>query len=302
MATSDSVGMPTPDSRTLDTVLGTDTTWLCAFRRLSRRVLLFHKHTTLSLRIVPKTPRPSHRQAVPSLRDHAPILDFDALDPIEHDHISYVVILVRVLEECENCHGGQSRKTHTEWQKFKKLIPAMRIKVQTLTKPKPKRTVVGQRPSPPSESLSVLPSPRRAQGVHRPIRDSTSTLPDMKSDTSNHIHLQRVYKTRGEEEKQAFKNHLRAPSSSTCSSRTHTRCRYSGTNGGALSIGTRLGWALVTSPKETSTHLALSALSALEGNGAGSPPTVELLRREVQSIVSYGVELPEELDHAIGEL
>ena len=39
----------------------------------------------------------------------------------------------------------------------------------------------------------------------------TSTLPDMKSDTSNYIHLQRLYKTRAEEEKQAFKSHLRAP-------------------------------------------------------------------------------------------
>lgn len=39
----------------------------------------------------------------------------------------------------------------------------------------------------------------------------TSTLPDMKSDTSNYIHLQKLYKTRAEEEKQAFKSHLRAP-------------------------------------------------------------------------------------------
>ena len=39
----------------------------------------------------------------------------------------------------------------------------------------------------------------------------TSTLPDMKSDTTNYIHLQRLYKARAEEEKQAFKSHLRAP-------------------------------------------------------------------------------------------
>lgn len=39
----------------------------------------------------------------------------------------------------------------------------------------------------------------------------TSTLPDMKSDTHNYIHLQRLYKTRAEEEKQAFKNYLRVP-------------------------------------------------------------------------------------------
>jgi len=33
----------------------------------------------------------------------------------------------------------------------------------------------------------------------------------MKSDTANYIHLQKLYKTRAEEEKQAFKSHLRAP-------------------------------------------------------------------------------------------
>jgi len=57
-----------------------------------------------------------------------------------------------------------------------------------------------------------------------------------------------------------------------------------------------------SSPKETSTHLALSTLSNLEGNSARSPPTLELLRRHVQSIVGDGVELPEALNHAVGEL
>jgi hypothetical protein len=33
----------------------------------------------------------------------------------------------------------------------------------------------------------------------------------MKSDTHNYIHLQRLYKTRAEEEKRTFKSHLRVP-------------------------------------------------------------------------------------------
>lgn len=33
----------------------------------------------------------------------------------------------------------------------------------------------------------------------------------MKSDTHNYIHLQRLYKTRAEEEKQTFKSYLRVP-------------------------------------------------------------------------------------------
>lgn len=36
----------------------------------------------------------------------------------------------------------------------------------------------------------------------------TSTLPDMRSNTANYIHLQKLYKTRAEEEKTAFKEIL----------------------------------------------------------------------------------------------
>lgn len=35
----------------------------------------------------------------PALRDHALALDFDAMDPTEHSHIPYIVILVRALED-----------------------------------------------------------------------------------------------------------------------------------------------------------------------------------------------------------
>ena len=39
----------------------------------------------------------------------------------------------------------------------------------------------------------------------------SSTLPDLKSDTAYYIHLQQLYETWAEEEKQVFKRHLRAP-------------------------------------------------------------------------------------------
>lgn len=60
--------------------------------------------------------------------------------------------------------------------------------------------------------------------------------------------------------------------------------------------------ALDSSPKEASTHLALSALFTLEETRSGSPPTIERLRQQVQSIVGNDVALPEVLDDAIGEL
>jgi amyloid beta precursor protein binding protein 1 len=37
----------------------------------------------------------------------------------------------------------------------------------------------------------------------------SSTLPDMKSDTNNYIHLQKLYKDRAEEEKETFKSILK---------------------------------------------------------------------------------------------
>lgn len=39
----------------------------------------------------------------------------------------------------------------------------------------------------------------------------TSTLPDMKANTSSYIHLQKLYKTRAEEEKAIFKSFLKVP-------------------------------------------------------------------------------------------
>ncbi|KAI9570941.1 hypothetical protein HD554DRAFT_2169743 [Boletus coccyginus] len=116
----------------------------------------------------------------------------------------------------------------------------------------------------------------------------TSTLPDMKSATSNYIRLQRRYKTCAEEE---LKSHPRAPVDDTL------------VDWGALDRDkTALTDTLVSSPRDTSTYLTLSALFTLKGNSADlAPPTVEHFRREVQSIVGDGVELPEELDRAIGE-
>jgi amyloid beta precursor protein binding protein 1 len=39
----------------------------------------------------------------------------------------------------------------------------------------------------------------------------TSTLPDMKANTNSYIHLQKLYKTRAEEEKAIFKSFLTVP-------------------------------------------------------------------------------------------
>jgi len=57
--------------------------------------------------------------------------------------------------------------------------------------------------------------------------------------------------------------------------------------------------ALQTYPKETSTHLVLSALSALPTDVS---PAEESLRATAQNIVGQDVELPDEFDNAVGEM
>lgn len=53
-------------------------------------VIESHSETAPSLRI---------DKPFPSLLDHALTLNLDALDPTDHGHIPYVVILVRAMEE-----------------------------------------------------------------------------------------------------------------------------------------------------------------------------------------------------------
>ena len=62
--------------------------------------------------------------------------------------------------------------------------------------------------------------------------------------------------------------------------------------------------ALQIFPRETATHLALSALGALLARGTEpADVTAEALTTEVQAVVGQGIELPsDELDAAAGEM
>ncbi|KAF8548622.1 hypothetical protein OG21DRAFT_1516114 [Imleria badia] len=296
---------------------------------LAEFFIQFHEHTIIESH---SENLPSLRidKPFPALRDHAVALDFDAMDPTEHGHVPYVVILVRVLEDWKKSHDGQPPKM-SERQEFKKRILAMKIKSDeenfdeaeaqayrcwTETKVPSEIASLFEDPAISPEALRQNPSPFfHLLAALKEFTDQsethtlplTSTLPDMKSDTTNYIHLQRLYKARAEEEKQAFKSHLRAPVDDALVDlfvkNAHALQVLRGTPWGAFDQDkAALADALVSYPKETATHLALSALFALEGNRPGSSPTVERLRQQVQSIIGDGVELPKELDHAIGEL
>jgi amyloid beta precursor protein binding protein 1 len=61
--------------------------------------------------------------------------------------------------------------------------------------------------------------------------------------------------------------------------------------------------ALGTYPKETSVHLALSALSAFWAKHPGDRPSVEALTAEAQELLGdISQEFPDEWDDAVGEM
>jgi amyloid beta precursor protein binding protein 1 len=154
----------------------------------------------------------------------------------------------------------------------------------------------------------------------------TSTLPDMKSDTHNYIHLQRLYKTRAEEEKRTFKSYLRVPVDDAIVDsfvkNAHALVVLRGKPWGTFdedkaALGKTLGpcigsncllssvglaESLSTTPKETCIHLALSALSLLQASDTSVSPSAESIRAKIQSIVGQSTELPDEADDAIGEM
>ncbi|KAF9235937.1 hypothetical protein BU15DRAFT_64390 [Melanogaster broomeanus] len=289
----------------------------------------FHEHTIIESH---SETAPSLRidKPFPALREHALSLDFESMDPTEHGHIPYVVILVRVLEDWKQSHDGNPPKTYAERQEFKKSILAMKVKSDeenfeeaeaqayrcwTETKVPPEIAALFEDPAISPEALGQNPSPFfHLVAALKEFTDQsethtlplTSTLPDMKSDTSNYIHLQRLYKTRAEEEKRAFKSHLRTPIDDAIVDsfvkNAHAlqvlRGKQWGTFDGDKAA---LADALASSPKETCTHLAMSALFAVNEEAPASPPTTEALRQQIQRTVGESVE-SEEVDAAIGEL
>ncbi|KAF9218592.1 hypothetical protein BS17DRAFT_791049 [Gyrodon lividus] len=281
-----------------------------------------HSETAPSLRV---------DKPFPALREHALSLDFASMDPTEHGHIPYVVILVHVLENWKTLHDGNPPKTYAERQEFKKKILAMKVKSDeenfdeaeaqayrcwTETKVPPEIAILFKDPAVSPEALSQNPSPFfHLLATLKEFTDQsethtlplTSTLPDMKSDTLNYIHLQRLYKTRAEEEKKAFKSHLRAHVDDAMVDsfvkNAHALQVLRGKQWGAFDQDkAALANALVSNPKETCTHLALSALFTLNEKKPGLLPTAEALRQQIQGTVGEGVELPECVDDAIGEL
>ncbi|EIN04669.1 hypothetical protein PUNSTDRAFT_128225 [Punctularia strigosozonata HHB-11173 SS5] len=284
----------------------------------------------------------SHSESSPSLRidkpfpallQHAMSLDFSTMDPTEHGHVPYVIILVRVLEDWKKEHDGTPPKTYAEKQEFKARIRAMKVKQDEENFDEAEaqayrawtETTASLPDHVPSDIKALFDDPALAYGqltigsppflhlldalkhfVSQPpyTLPLTSTLPDMKADTTNYIHLQKLYKTRAEEEKKIFRGLVRQPVDEGLVDSFVRNCHavklMRGKPYGTFDLDqAAIANALAVSPKETVTHLALSALSNIGRQNV----SVEALTAEIQRLAGPGVELPEEeLDAAVGEV
>ncbi|KAI0654973.1 hypothetical protein C8Q70DRAFT_1022833 [Cubamyces menziesii] len=293
-----------------------------------------HSETAPSLRIT----RP-----FPALLEWARSLDLANMDPTTHGHIPFVVILVRLVDEWRKSHNGDLPKTAAEKKEFKNQILALKIKPdeENFDEAEAQAWRVWSEPAIPSDvqslfSLSPLPStsdssaPARHTTFHAllgTLADFTkdpsgpgtlplsATLPDMKSDTESYVKLQNLYREWAEVEKTKFKElfakkHPELAQTAnpeevdTFVKNSHHLRVLRGKQWGAFDQNREaLADALMMSPKETATHLGLSALTNLLAKDPdASNVTAETLRTEVVSIIGESVDLPEEVDAALGEI
>jgi len=244
-------------------------------------------------------------------------------------------------------HDGQPPKTYDEKKEFKALIRGMVIKsdeenleeaeaqaYRTWTEtnvPSEIRSLFEENSAALDDLASIQASPniqffRMLWALREFVKtDSftlplTSTLPDMKADTQNYIHLQKLYKGQADEERRQFKEILQrcpvpAPAGLDDSvaddfvKNAHALRLLKGEPWGALDKDVkRIGTSLEENPKGTAIHLALSALDAIRsGLPLGSDPTQaahqEALRFEVQKLTNIPLkDLPEDVETMIGEV
>ncbi|PIL27214.1 hypothetical protein GSI_10358 [Ganoderma sinense ZZ0214-1] len=271
----------------------------------------------------------------PALLALARSLDFQNMDPTAHSHIPFVIILVRATDDWRKSHNDSLPHTPAEKKEFKKNILSMRIKPdeENFEEAEAQAWRVWSEPAVPSDvqalfSLSTLPTAPHHNSTFHALLQSLSefvkdpagpgtlpinaTLPDMKSDTKSYVQLQNLYRAQAEVEKAQFKElfAVKHPEIARTSNpeevdsfvkNAHHIRVLRGKQWGAVDQDREaIANLLNAQPRETATHLALSALSTLLA--LETEVTVDALNAEVQRVVGEGVELPEELETAVGEI
>lgn len=288
-----------------------------------------HEHTIIE----------SHPETAPSLRIDNPFpsllqysqnLDLDALDPTDHGHVPYVVLLVKAMQQWKQDHDGLPPQSPAEKKAFKETLNQSKFKIDE------ENFEEAQAQAYRSWTESKVP-PSVAQLFHDPQLDTldassppffhllsalkvfaaqppytlplSSALPDMKASTQSYIHLQNLYKDQAEQEKHVFKS-LISPDIVISDDlvdafvkNAHGIKVIRGSCWNALDENaTALGEAATTSPKQLAIHLALSAASSLASSEEPVDFTVEALTQQAQSLLPSGTKLPSEFDYTAAEI
>lgn len=169
----------------------------------------------------------------PALLEWARELDLDNMDPTDHGHIPFVVILVRVVDDWRREHGGALPATSTEKQAFKAAVRALRRKPdeENFDEAEAQAWRVWAEPAVPSDIAALFALPPLS-GADAPLSETTpntafhallralaafvrsergpgalplsGALPDMRTDTTSYVRLQTIYKDRARVEKALF--------------------------------------------------------------------------------------------------
>ncbi|KAJ3565311.1 hypothetical protein NP233_g7710 [Leucocoprinus birnbaumii] len=294
-----------------------------------------HEHTIIE----------SHSETAPSLRidkpfpallQYAQALDLDALDPTDHGHVPYVILLVKAMEKWKQEHDGLPPQSYAEKKTFKEAINEMKRKIdeenfeeaeaqayRSWTETKVPSEVAELFEDPKLQTLNASTPPffhllaalKKFAAQPPYTLPLSSTLPDMKASTDAYIGLQKLYKDQAEREKNVFKSFI-SPEAQISDDlidsfvkNAHALKVIRGNSWNSIDKNiTALGNAATTAPKQLAIHLALSAASCLASKtpapSAGEIPvfTIEALTQEAQSLLPPGVALPEEFEYTGGEI
>ncbi|KAI4310359.1 hypothetical protein MLD38_035342 [Melastoma candidum] len=155
----------------------------------------------------------------PELRRFVENIDLTVADPVEHKHIPYVVILIKMAEEWFKLHNGQLPSTREEKKEFKELLKSRMV---SLDEDNYKEAI---------DASFKLFAPRGiSQDVRQIINDSSvelhsnssdfwvmvaalkefvsnegggeapleGSIPDMTSSTEHYVNLQKIYQAKAE--------------------------------------------------------------------------------------------------------
>ncbi|KAI0951485.1 hypothetical protein AcW1_008519 [Taiwanofungus camphoratus] len=89
---------------------------------LAEFFIQFHEHCVSQPHTDETLPSLCIARPFPVLLEWARSLDFDAMDPTDHGHIPFVVILVRAVDNWRRAHDGALPQTSDEKQAFKAAV------------------------------------------------------------------------------------------------------------------------------------------------------------------------------------